>query len=362
MLSCNDDRVAIPIKLRERVLEILHSAHQGSSHMESRAQVLLHWHGIGHDIKRTRIECLSCCKNAPSQSAIPASQSDIPTTPFESICADFFDVSHYHYLVLGDRLSGWVEVYSSQSGSKNSGSQGLISHLRSLFATFGVPETLSSDGGPEFVASPTADFLKRWGVSHRISSSYFPQSNGRAEVAVKKVKRFLLSCIGLAGSLNNDKFLRGMLQLRNTPDPGCSISPAQILFGRPLRDAFSFVNRVVKFHNPDINPLWRKTWEAKEAALRTRFVKSVENLNAHSYPLPKLGIGDHVFVQNQTGPHPNKWDRSGLVVEAKDHGQYLIKMNGTGRLTLRNRRFLRLYMLPDSAYQQPGTSHIMPDK
>ena len=152
-----------------------------------------------------------------------------------------------------------------------------------------------------------------------------------------------------------------MLQLRNTPDPGCSISPAQILFGRPLRDAFSFVNRVVKFHNPAINRLWRKTWEAKEVALRTKFVKSVENLNAHSHPLPKLGIGDDMFVQNQTGPHPNKWDCSGLVVEAKDHDQYLIKMDDTGRLTLRNRRFLRLYMLPDTAHQQPGTSHIMPD-
>ena len=87
----------------------------------------------------------TCCKNAPSQSTIPASQPDIPITPFEF--ADFFDVSHYHYLVVGDRLSGWVEVYSSQSGSKNSGVQGLISHLHSLFATFGVPETLSSDGG-----------------------------------------------------------------------------------------------------------------------------------------------------------------------------------------------------------------------
>ena len=45
-----DDRVVIPIKLRERVLEILHSAHQGSPHMESRAEVLLYWPGIGHDI------------------------------------------------------------------------------------------------------------------------------------------------------------------------------------------------------------------------------------------------------------------------------------------------------------------------
>ena len=127
-------------------------------------------------------------------------------------------MSGYHYLIAGDRLSGWVEVFSSKQGNSNAGAAGLISHLRSFFATFGVPLTLSSDGGPEFNASVTSDFLKRWGVHHRLSAAYFPQSNGRAEVAVKKVngraevavKRFLTACIGPAGTLNTDKFLQGM--------------------------------------------------------------------------------------------------------------------------------------------------------
>ena len=85
-----------------------------------------------------------------------------------------------------------------------------------------------------------------------MSSAYFPKSNGRAEVAVKKVERFLLSCIGPFSTLDTDNFLQGMLQL-NTPDRDCNVSPAQILFGRPLRDAFSFVNRYIKFDNPAID-------------------------------------------------------------------------------------------------------------
>ena len=115
-----------------------------------------------------------------------------------------------------------------------------------MFATFGVPETLSSDGGPEFTATATKDFLDRWGVKHRLSSAYHPQSNGRAEVAVKKVKRLLKSCIDPKGGINNDHFLRGMLQLRNTPDPELKMSPAQVMFGITLRDAFSFVNKCQK--------------------------------------------------------------------------------------------------------------------
>ena len=84
-------------------------------------------------------------------------------------------------------------------------------------------------------------------------------------------------------------------------------------------------------------------------ALKTRFVRSAESLNQHAHSLPALNCVDKVFVQNQTGPHPNKWDRSGVVVDCKDFDQYLIKLAGTGRLFLRNRRFLRRFTLPGNS-------------
>ena len=341
-----NDRVVLPHTLRLKALEILHSAHQGVSGMEDRARNIVYWPGITKDIQEKRDGCSICCKNAPSQASLPAMIPDIPSTPFESVFADFFQEEGYHFLVAGDRLSGWVEAYSSPVGSAKAGSKGLIAHLRTMFATFGVPEILSSDGGPEFISTATEDFLTRWGVKHRQSSAYHPQSNGRAEVAVKKAKRLLKSCIDSRGGLNNDRFLRGMLQLRNTPDPESKMSPAQVLFGKPLRDAFSFVNRCPKYENPSIRPTWHDAWASKEDALRTRFAISMEKLNAHARQLPQLEIGERVFIQNQNGPHPNKWDRSGVVLESLGHDQYTIKVDGSGRLTKRNRRFLRHYTLP----------------
>lgn len=70
-----------------------------------------------------------------------------------------------------------------------------------------------------------------------------------------------------ADSLEHDRFPSAMLQLRNTPDPDCSILPAQIIFGRPLRDTLSFVNRLEKFPNPHVSRIWRQAWTAKEDAL-----------------------------------------------------------------------------------------------
>ena len=117
------------------------------------------------------------------------------------------------------------------------------------------------------------------------------------------------------------------------------------MFGHPLRDAFWFVNRCPKFENPEIQSIWRKAWACKEDALRTRFAKSVEKSNENAHTLSNLEIGERVFLQNQSGKHPNKWDRSGVVIVSLGHDQYNVKVDGTGRVTPRNRRFLRRYTL-----------------
>ena len=271
------DRVVVPTSLRTTVLQILHSAHQGVSSMESRARSIVFWPGMTEEISSVRNNCSSCIRTAPSQAAVPAMPTHTPSTPFKAVFADFFDYAGCHYLAVGDRLSGWVEIFKSPHGTTHSGANGLIAALRILFSTFGVPEEISSDGGPEFTASTTADFLKRWGVTHRRSSAYFPQSNGRAEVAVKKAKRILMENVGSNGSLDNDSFLRAILQVRNTPDPDCNISPAEIVFGRPIRDAFSFISRCPKYNNPAIHPTWRRTWQLKEEAMKCRFTRNCQS-------------------------------------------------------------------------------------
>ena len=172
-------------------------------------------------------------------------------------------------MIVGDRLSGWSDVFGAPAGTTVTGANALVRLLRSYFATFGVPEEISSDGGPEFTAFVTQDFMRKWDIKHRVSSAYFPQSNGRAEVAVKAAKRLLMSNISPNGDLNNDSFLRALLQLRNTPDPDCDLFPAEIVFGHPLRDAFSFVNRLATFSNRFIHRTWREAWRAKEDALES---------------------------------------------------------------------------------------------
>ena len=197
-------RVIIPPVLRPEIIESLHAAHQGVSAMNERAQASVYWPGITKDIQRARESCRSCNQNAPSQTRPPPVAPWIPSTPFEAISCDYFDYKGMHYFVAADRLSGWTEQERIHVGTNESGSCGLCNALRRLFARFGVPVEISCDGGPEFVAKESTDFYTRLGVRHRLSSAYFPQSNGRAEVAVKLTKRLLEDNMGVNGNLNTD--------------------------------------------------------------------------------------------------------------------------------------------------------------
>ncbi|XP_066929005.1 uncharacterized protein [Clytia hemisphaerica] len=155
----------------------------------------------------------------------------------------------WYYLIAADRLSCWTEVSKIRQGTDESGYAGLCTALRKLFSTFGVPREVSSDGGPEFSAKNTEAFF-RWGIHHRKSSSYLPSSNGRAEVAVKSTKRLLMKNISPNGSLDTDKMVRALLMLRNTPDPTCKLSPAEVIFGRHLVDSLArfMSQKLEKFH------------------------------------------------------------------------------------------------------------------
>ena len=199
---------------------------------------------------------------------------------------------------------------------------------------------MSSDGGPEFTAKETAEFLLRWGIKHRISSAYHPRSNGRAEVAVKSMKRLLSDNVTASGDLNTDMFTRAILQFRNTPDPENGISPAEVIFGRPLRDALPFNPRSQVFNNTEIRPMWRDLWLKREETLRTRFARQTEALHHKTRDLPPLREGDHCRIQNQNGRYPRKWDRTGQVVQINGNDQYVVKVDGTGRLSNRNRKYI----------------------
>ena len=194
----------------------------------------------------------------------------------------------------------------------------------------------ATDGGLTYTSAETQKFLSDYGVRHRLSSVAYAQSNKRAELGVKSMKRLLRENTDGSGGLDNEKFARALMTYRNTPDRDTMLSPAQVVFGRQLRDFLPAPQLRYTAH-----PRWTLLREDREKALARRSVADMEKLDQHCRVLPRLAVGDLVLVQNQIGNYPSKWDITGVVVEYKGHDQYVVKIDGSGRLTNRNRRFLR---------------------
>ena len=67
----------------------------------------------------------------------------------------------------------------------------------------------------------------------------------------------------------------------------------------------------------------------------------MERLLKGAKQLPPLLEGDHVSIQDQSGHTPKRWSKTGSVDECAGHDSYLIKVDGSQRLTRHNRQFLR---------------------
>ena len=254
--------------------------------MLSRAECSIFWPGITPAIQRMRERCAPCNRTAPSQPSAPPTPMTQPAYPFHCICADFFSYKGTNYLLVVDRYSNWSVVERASDGA-----EGLISCLRRVFATFGIADELSSDGGPEFTAAATRTFLTNWGVHHRLSSVVFPHSNSRAEVGVKTSQRMIMDNTDARGRLDTDKFQRAMLIYRNTPDHTTKLSPAQCVFGRPIKDLIPILPGRYQPHGT-----WRDTLDARETALRNRHMRSAEKLCEHTRRLPPFAVGDTVRI------------------------------------------------------------------
>ena len=200
------ERIVIPPSLRDQVLETLHAAHQGVTSMNARANASIFWPRITIQIQELRYNCQGCHRIAPSTPRPPPISSPDPVYPFQMICADYFCYGGHNYLVIVDRYSGWPYVCQLTGASP-----ALVKKLRQFFVTCGIAEELSSGGGPEFTAALTQQFLRDWGVAHRLSLVAYPHSNTRAEIWVKSAKRLIMENTGTQDDVDIPAFQRAML-------------------------------------------------------------------------------------------------------------------------------------------------------
>nr|GEV74109.1 reverse transcriptase domain-containing protein [Tanacetum cinerariifolium] len=97
-----------------------------------------------------------------------------------------------YILVVVDYLSKWVKAKALPTNDARVVSK----FLKSLFARFGSPRAIISDRGTHFCSDQFTKVMLKYGVTHRLSIAYHPQTSGQVEVSNRGLKRILERTIG----------------------------------------------------------------------------------------------------------------------------------------------------------------------
>nr|GFC19991.1 reverse transcriptase domain-containing protein [Tanacetum cinerariifolium] len=92
-----------------------------------------------------------------------------------------------YILVAVDYFSKWVEAKALPINVDRV----VCKFLKSLFARFGTPRAIISDGGTHLCNDEFVKVVRKYEVTHRLCTAYHPQTSGQVEVSNRGLKRIL---------------------------------------------------------------------------------------------------------------------------------------------------------------------------
>ena len=232
-LVMRGNKVVMPEKLWNQTIQLAHEGHQGMVRTKSRLREKVWWPNLDKQVEKLITACYPCQLVGPRPKPEPIRSTPLPQGPWSEVAVDLLEISKKgHLLVVVDYYSKWPErafLTKTDAGT-------VIKCLQSMFYTHGLPETLRSDNGPPFASREFEGFLEYLAVDHKKGIPYWPQSDGEVE----RFNKTLLKIIRIAqlqGKNWKGEVQDFIFQYRSTPHTVTSLSPAELLMGRKLRDS-----------------------------------------------------------------------------------------------------------------------------
>ena len=271
--------VVVPAALRKEMMAICHATHIGTEGCIRRGRESMFWPRMATELKEYISKCDVCMAHRALPQKETLLQHEMAARPWAKVGADLCELSGRTLIVVCDYFSNFIEVESLQTTTTKS----VCKVLKTLFACYGVPDMLVTDNGPQFSSAELAIFTKVWDFHHQTSSPHYPQSNGKAENAVKTIKRLFTKC-----RESGQSEFRALLDWRNTPSEGMGTSPTQRFLGRRCRTLLPITNAQLVPQYPTAE---------MSRALAGQKAKQQHYYDKHAKDLPRISAGDTVRMR-----------------------------------------------------------------
>lgn len=182
-------QILVPRALRDEVLHLehkpAHAGHPGVNQMYTSLRRHFYWDSMITDVYAYVADCPGCAKGRAQGRRrtnplrlFPASE------PFTDVCLDLLGplpVTSYgnrHLFVMVDRFTKLTRVVPLSSDDSDTV---VSAFLDTWVASYGPPETLLTDNGPQLMAVHFRGVCGMLGIKHVISTTYHPQTQGQVE-------------------------------------------------------------------------------------------------------------------------------------------------------------------------------------
>ncbi|GJU00776.1 reverse transcriptase domain-containing protein [Tanacetum coccineum] len=226
----------------QEALEILKACHEGPTGGHHSANITARkvfdagffWPTIYKDA----YELIKSCDACQRQGKI-SQRDEMPQNAIQ-VC-EIFDVwgidfmgpfpssrGNKYILVAVDYLSKWVEAKALPTND----ARVVVKFLKSLFSRFGAPRAIISDRGTHFCNDKFARVMSKYGVTHRLSTPYHPQTSGQVEVTNRGLKRILERTVGENRASWSDKLDDALWAFRTAYKTPIGCTPYKLVYGK----------------------------------------------------------------------------------------------------------------------------------
>jgi transposase InsO family protein len=346
--------------LRARLLDEIHrqpsTSHPGRGKMLKLVKDRYYWTGYVADVKRYVDNCLICKRTKHWQDKPPGllQPLPIPDRPGQHLSMDFrsFPVDKYSYdavLVFIDRLS---KRRTSIPCHKTTDAKEMA-HLfiRHILPWSGVPDTIVSDRGPQFMSEFWTELTRILGIKKKLSTAYHAQTDGQSEIANKQMAQQLRAYVNFYQDDWSEYLPLIDYAAATLPQSSTGQSPFFTERGFNPRMSFDWVTDAPAVFSEDVQQARDMANEMKNVWDTAREAMGVAQANQKRYAdarrrEDKFAVGQLVFVTARMW----KTGRRSRKLSNQQHGPFeIIKKEGNS---------WRL-QLPDSMKVHPVFS---PDK